>query len=364
MATNMRELTQRAKQQPVKSMGGSSVQQFFEGNRSAIEAALPKHMNAERMLKVAMHAIRTTPALMECNTASLMGAVIQASALGLEPNTVLGHAYLVPFNNRQRGQKEVQLIPGYRGLIDLARRSGQIESIYAHEVCENDHFRIRLGTEGSIEHEPAMDGRGEIIGAYAVAKFRDGGGHQFEFMPVQEINRIRDGSQGYQSAIRYKKDHPWINHYAQMARKTVIRRLSKTLPLSIEFATATALDEQAEIGTSQGLGEVLDGTYTVTPDDAPPAEATDEEPTPTDGKGPQDAPQGQPTKANAPPADAPSPDYYVTGLQKASSIDELDTMMAEASDVLSGGDKQRATKAYKARKGELMGADQQQGDFL
>lgn len=364
MATSIRELQQRAKNTSVAKMGGGNVQQFFDGNRKAIEAALPRHMSADRMLKVAMHAIRTTPSLMECNTASLMGAIIQCSQLGLEPNTVLGHAYLVPFNNRQRGQKEVQVIPGYRGLIDLARRSGQIESIYAHEVCENDHFRIRLGTEGSIEHEPAMDGRGEVIGAYAVAKFRDvvSGGHQFEFMPVSEINKIRDGSQGYQSAIRYKKDHPWISHYGQMARKTVIRRLAKTLPLSIEFATATAIDEQAEAGKPQGFESVLEGTYTVTPDDAPPAEEATEEATP---EAPAEQ-QSESQAAESEPAsgDAPSADYYVTALQKAASVEELDEMMAEASDVLSGADKQRATKAYKARKGELMGAEEQQGDFL
>lgn len=353
--TSIRDLTQRSKNMSVNQMGGSSVQQFFEANRKAIESALPKHMSAERMMKVALHALRTTPTLKECNTASLMGAIVEASSLGLEPNTVMGHAYLVPFWNGRENRKDVQLIPGYRGLIDLARRSGQIESIYAHEVCEHDHFRLHLGTDGNIEHEPGLSDRGEIIGVYAVAKFRDGG-YQFEFMPREKVDRIRDGSQGYQNAIKRKKDHPWINHYEQMARKTAIRRLAKYLPLSVEFATAAALDDLAQGDKPQGLENVLDGDFTAVDRAAlsEEADAGDEEP-------------GEPEPITNPDPDAQpntdpqheSADAYIASMEKAESLESLDEVMAYAGDVLTGTEKARATKAFNRNKQRLESGGEQ-----
>lgn len=285
MTNKTTELRKRAKSQSVSQMGGSNVAQFFEANKQALAAVLPKHMHADRMLKVAMHALRTTPQLAQCNVQSLMGAVVQCSQMGLEPNTVLGHAYLVPFNNRKMETKDVQLIIGYKGLIDLARRSGQITGINAYPVYENDEFDLSFGTTPGINHQPTFGERGDVIGFYAVAQFRDGG-YQFEFMTLQDVIAIRNGSQGYKSAIRYNKDHPWISHFAEMGKKTAVRRLAKYLPLSIEFATAVAVDGQAEAGEPQNLDGVLDGDYSVMPDDAPPAD----EPPPEQV---EDAPQEQ-----------------------------------------------------------------------
>ncbi|WP_435102281.1 recombinase RecT [Arhodomonas sp. AD133] len=354
-ATSMRELQQRAKSTSIANMGGGNVQEFFEGNKAAIAAALPKHMTADRMLKVAMHAIRTTPALMECNTASLMGAVIQCSQLGLEPNTVLGHAYLVPFWNGREKRKEVQVIPGYKGLIDLARRSGRITTIFAYEVYETDHFHLRLGTDARIEHEPAFQGRGEVIGFYAVAHMPDGG-YQFEFLPREEVDQVRDRSQGYLNALKYNKDHPWISDYAQMGRKTAIRRLSKVLPLSVEFAAAATLDGMAEGGQSQALDDVLTGEYAVQGDDAPPADVTPE------SDAPQSTAANRPgTEGNAQPS-AVNADHYIEQMESAQSVDVLDEIVAEAGDVLTGSEKARATKAYQRNKIRL--EESGQGGFL
>ena len=120
-----------------------------------IEKALPKHMDADRMARIALTTIRTNPQLLECTVPSLMGAVMQAAQLGLEPG-LIGHCYFVPFWNNKKKQREVQFIIGYKGMIDLARRSGHIESIYAHCVYENDEFEYELGLHPKLVHKPAL----------------------------------------------------------------------------------------------------------------------------------------------------------------------------------------------------------------
>lgn len=253
------------------------ISYLLNQRKGEIAKMLPKHLNAERLLKVAQIAATTTPALAKCDVASLVGAIGQCAQMGLEPNTVLGHAYLVPFNTKRKdanGQERwvnsVQVIIGYKGLIDLARRSGQIISIAAHEVCESDEFELVYGLDEKLTHKPAMGERGEVIGFYAVAKLKDGG-HAFEFMSRHQVEKIRDGSQGWQQAVKLKKQavHLWQAHFVEMGRKTVIRRLAKFLPLSIEFQTAAALDELAESGRDQHIETALEGDYNILGDDAP-----------------------------------------------------------------------------------------------
>lgn len=233
-----------------------------------IAKMLPKHLNSERLLKVAQIAATTTPALAKCDVASLVGAIGQCAQMGLEPNTVLGHAYLVPFNTKrkdgngnERWVNSVQVIIGYKGLIDLARRSGQIVSIAAHEVCEHDRFELVYGLDEKLNHTPAMGDRGEVIGFYAVAKLKDGG-HCFEFMSVHQVREIMKATQ---SKGVYG---PWKDHFVEMGRKTAVRRLSKFLPLSVEFQTAAALDGMADDGKDQH-NDAMDGDYSILPDDAP-----------------------------------------------------------------------------------------------
>ena len=275
MSATVAELKDR---KPLATMKPKEQISYLLTQRKAeIAKMLPKHLNAERLLKVAQIAATTTPALAKCDVASLVGAIGQCAQMGLEPNTVLGHAYLVPFNTKRKdanGQdrwvNSVQVIIGYKGLIDLARRSGQIISIAAHEVCQNDEFDMVYGLDEKLMHKPAMGERGEVTGFYAVAKLKDGG-HAFEFMSRHQVESIRDGSQGWQQAVKFKKQaiHPWQAHFVEMGRKTVIRRLSKFLPLSIEFQTASALDEMAESGRDQHIDTALDGDYSILGDDAP-----------------------------------------------------------------------------------------------
>jgi recombination protein RecT len=159
---------------------------------------------------------------------------MQAAQLGLEPG-LIGHCYFVPFKNGKTGQSDVQFIIGYKGMIDLARRSGNIESIYAHAVYENDTFEYEYGLHPKLVHKPAMTNRGEFIGAYAVAHFKDGG-YQFEFMPKEEIEKRRKRS-------RAANNGPWVTDYEEMAKKTVIRHMWKYLPISIEIQQAVTQDE-------------------------------------------------------------------------------------------------------------------------
>ncbi|WP_065494705.1 recombinase RecT [Burkholderia sp. CCA53] len=251
-----------------------SVKTFFESQKATLAAVLPRHVSPDRMLKIALGALRTTPKLMECTVESLMGAVVQCSQLGLEPNTPLGHAYLIPFEKKKKvggewvtEKVETQIVIGYKGLIDLARRSGQVVSIAAHAVYEHDHFDYAFGLDEKLEHKPAMSARGRVIAFYAVAKLV-GGGHAFEVMSAEQVNEIRDASQNYKFA-RDKEKTVWGQHYEEMGRKTVLRRLFKYLPVSIELASAAALDDVGASGRSQALDTVLDGDYITPTDDEP-----------------------------------------------------------------------------------------------
>lgn len=233
--------------------------------KAQMAMALPRHMTADRLARIALTEIRKTPKLATCDQASFLGAIMQCAQLGLEPGSALGHAYLLPFDKREKvGNQwqvtgtDVQLIVGYRGMIDLARRSGQILSLEARAVFEADEFFVRLGLDSTIEHVPAWEAadRGPMTFVYAVAKLKDGG-TQFEVMSRAEVIRIRDASQGYKSAAESAKKYnkpinsPWEQHFEEMAKKTVIRRLFKYLPVSIEMQRAVGLDEMGDAGIDQ-----------------------------------------------------------------------------------------------------------------
>lgn len=254
--------------------------------KAQMALALPKHMTADRLARIALTEIRKNPKLAQCDQTSFLGAIMQLAALGLEPGGALGHAYLIPFDKRGKlanGQwgvvgTEVQLILGYRGMLDLARRSGQILSLEARAVYAADQFEVELGLDSKIVHRPnwtATD-RGELTFVYAVAKLKDGG-VQFDVMSRADIERVRNESQGFKAAVsaaeKYKKDptSTWHDHFEPMALKTVIRRLFKYLPVSIEIQRAVGLDEQADAGVPQHNALVIDGDYRVETHDEHPA---------------------------------------------------------------------------------------------
>lgn len=215
----------------------ATVRQTLEKMLPQLQMALPNHIRPERFIRVAMTTIQVTPKLLECDRTSLFSALMTAAQLGLECDGVLGQAYLVPF------KKRVQFIPGYKGLITLARNSGEVTSIQAQAVHQNDEFYFQFGLDERLDHTPARGDRGEITHFYAIAKFRDGGYH-WDVITREEVDQIRDNSYGYQAAKRYAKNgvinSPWVTHYEEMGRKTVIRRISKYLPLDVQKAAYLA----------------------------------------------------------------------------------------------------------------------------
>src|SRR5690625_5183525 len=249
--------TEKMKQELQKKQNGEvsknkpkTIEDYLKQMAPAMQEALPKHMDVDRLMRLTMTTIRTTPELRQADVGSLLGGVMQAAQLGLEPG-LLGQCYLLPFKNRKKGITEVTFIIGYKGMIDLARRSGHIESIYAHAVYENDEFEYELGLNPTLKHVPTFDSdRGEFLGSYAVAHFKDGG-YQMEFMPKAEIEKRRNASPGGKS-----KYSPWNNYYEEMANKTVIRHMWKYLPISVELQQAVAHDE----GTARSIKDI-------TPDD-------------------------------------------------------------------------------------------------
>lgn len=217
------------------------VKSVIELYKPLISQALPKHLTAERIIQVATTLISRTPELAECSVESLIGAVMQCSILGFEPIPALGQAYLIPFNNKKTGKREVQFIIGYKGLIDLARRSDKLQTIYAQCVYANDTFEYEFGLEPKLIHKPALGDRGEFLYAYAVAKFTNGG-FAFEVMSKTDINKIKKMSQASSSNFS-----PWNGDEIvidEMRKKTVIRRLSKMLPMSIEIVKQAETDEK------------------------------------------------------------------------------------------------------------------------
>jgi recombination protein RecT len=223
----------------------STIDDLIKKHGPEIALALPQHVTPERLLRIALSEVRRNPKLGKCSAPSLLGAIFTCAQLGLEPGGALGHCYLIPYGN------ECQFQIGYKGMIELARRSGQILSLSARAVYENDRFSYDYGLNEDLQHRPAIGHRGELTYAYAVAKLKDGG-VQFEVMDRAELEEVRDGSQGYQNARKYNSsDTPWISSFDEMCRKTVIRRLFKYLPVSVEVTKAASLDEHADRGQRQ-----------------------------------------------------------------------------------------------------------------
>lgn len=272
--------------------------------KAQMALALPKTLTADRLTRIVLTECRKTPELRRCNPQSFFGAVLQCAQLGLEPGSALGHCYLLPYGNGKAkdGRPNCQLIIGYRGMIDLARRSGQIVSINAYCVHQADEFVYELGLHPDIKHRPsAMANRGPVTYVYAVAQLK-GGGVQFEVMSRAEIEAVRSQSKAGTRG-------PWMTHWEEMARKTVVRRLFKYLPVSTEALRAVEVDEKSDRGEAVTETDFLDAAFVdkgqelhhITPEE----EVTDLEPeTP-------DEPQ------TITPEDQPAADPWVAGYEAA-----------------------------------------------
>ncbi len=264
-----------------------------------IKNALPRHITPERMMRVALTAVSTTPKLLECSQVSVMGCIVQAAQLGLEPGSGLGHAYLVPFG------KTCQLIIGYRGMVDLARRSGEIVSISARAVYAKDEFSYAYGLDETLHHVPSTDAeRGPLTFVYAVAKLK-GGGVQFEVLSRSDVDRIRKMSRAGNSG-------PWVEHYDEMAKKSAVRRLFKMLPVSIELAKAVRLDEAVDDDQDQLIDVFTQGPAEDVPGSDADGQRQPLEPKPEEPPAQQEATQDPPSEAQPEPAPPPQPSTTVT----------------------------------------------------
>lgn len=220
------------KEQPTTMMG------WIAGYEKQIAKALPSVMTPERFTRIAMTAVTQNPQLGQCTPGSFIGALLTSAQLGLEPNTPLGQAYLIPYYNGKAGSLECQFQLGYRGMIALAHRSGELQNIEAHVVYENDFFEYELGLEPKLKHKPAMSNRGEIAWVYAVYHLVSGG-FGFEVMSYEDIENHR---KKYSKASQ-KGFSPWSTTWEEMAKKTVIKKALKYAPLQSDFARAMTGDE-------------------------------------------------------------------------------------------------------------------------
>ena len=201
-----------------------------------LELAIPKHLSADRMMRIALTAISSNPKLAESTPASFLGSLMSAAQLGLEPNTPMGQAYLIPYKNNKLRAMECQFQIGYKGMLDLCYRSNEFKTIYAKTVHENDEFEYKFGLDPDLIHVPAHIDRGNVVAYYAVYKTTSGGVN-FEVMSRQEVE---------EHGKKFSKSYafgPWKNHFDEMGKKTVLKRLLKTAPQSADLRNANSIDQ-------------------------------------------------------------------------------------------------------------------------
>ncbi len=225
----------------------STLREMLEKSKAQIQQALPRHMDADKMARVAMTSIQNTPALLECDPKTVLGAVMEAAQLGLEPDGVLGHAYLVPY------KRKCTLIVGYKGMIALAYRSGQVLSLKGNVVYETDEFEVAFGIDEKLKHVPDYESkkRGNRVCTYAIAHMKDGG-HAFVVLSMHEVEAHRKKSASANSPA-------WKDHYDAMAIKTAVRVLARWIPQCPELQQAGAREDSMEGGADPD-GLVIDIT--------------------------------------------------------------------------------------------------------
>jgi len=220
---------------------------FMQANRKSFEMVLPTHFRnkggTDKLIRLALTSLRRNPALMQCSMPSLAASILDCCALGLEFNSPLRQAHIIPFKNNKTKTVEAQLVIDYHGLIDLHLRSSAVQSIFADVVWEADRWSFSHGTDEHLSHTPAhcaAEERGKRIGVYAYAKLASGG-TPFVWLWEHQVNTIRDEySAGYKAD---KENSPWVTNTDSMWRKTAVRALSTWIPKSADAERARAIDE-------------------------------------------------------------------------------------------------------------------------
>ncbi len=233
----------------LKKTDKKTMQDYIKSMEGEIKKALPSVMTPERFTRMTLSAISSNPALAKCTPKSFLGAMMNAAQLGLEPNTPLGQAYILPYRNK--GILEAQFQIGYKGLIDLAYRSGEVEVIQSHVVYENDEFDCEYGINTKLSHKPASSNRGNPIKVYAIFRTKSGG-YGFEVMSIDDVKRHAEKySKAYGSSFS-----PWKTSFEEMAKKTVLKRVLKYAPLKSDFVRAVVQDETIKSSLSDDMYEV------------------------------------------------------------------------------------------------------------
>ena len=247
----MKENAIQAAQSAQVSQKPKKMQDYIKKMQGEIAKALPSVLTPERFTRITLSALSTNAKLAETTPQSFLGAMMTAAQLGLEPNTPLGQAYLIPYRNH--GVLECQFQLGYKGLIDLAYRSGEVSTIQAHVVYENDEFEYELGLEPKLRHVPAKSDRGDPVFFYAVFRTKDGG-YGFDVMSVDDV---RAHAKKYSKAY---SNGPWQTNFEEMAKKTVLKRVLKYAPLKTDFVRGLSADETIKTQISEDMFSVPDET--------------------------------------------------------------------------------------------------------
>lgn len=243
-------LTKRNTQMQEMQQKDTSLKGLIKAMEPEIKKALPSVITPERFTRMVFTALSSTPKLQQCTPQSFLGAMMQAAQLGLEPNTPIGQAYLIPYGN------SCQFQLGYKGLLDLAYRSGEIKDIQAHEVHENDEFEYELGLEPKLKHIPAKSNRGAVTMYYAVWHTKTGG-YGFEVMSYEDVLEFA------QKKSKSFHNGPWQTDFDSMAKKTVLKQALKYAPIATDFVKAVATDETVKSHISDNMEDEPDETMTI-----------------------------------------------------------------------------------------------------
>ena len=254
---NLKEELAKQAETPAPALKKSmSIADLIKAMEPQIKRALPSTITPERFTRIALSALNTTPKLKECTQMSFLSALMNAAQLGLEPNISLGQAYLIPYKNK--GVYEVQFQIGYKGLLDLAYRSPQLQTVQAHCVYENDTFSYELGLHPQLVHKPAMENRGELRCVYAMFRLQNGG-FGFEVMSKTAIEaHAKQYSKAYDTSYS-----PWKTDFESMAKKTVIKQVLKYAPMRTDYVHAVNVDDTStnEFNEVELPENIIDSEY-------------------------------------------------------------------------------------------------------
>ena len=228
-------------QAPIKSL-----RDLIEARQGEIARVLPSVLPADQFTRLALNALINTKHLAECDMPSFYSSLMTCAQLGLKPN-VNGEGYLLPYFNGKTKVYNCQFIPGYKGLMILARRSGEIASIDAQTVYENDEFSLSYGFEPCLIHKPLLTGdRGAVKGFYAAVILKDGGKNAY-YMSVDDAKKY---GQKYSKTF---SNGPWQTDFEAMAKKSCLRQVLKYCPCSTDVQKAIDAENGYDTGYTDGL---------------------------------------------------------------------------------------------------------------